>query len=153
MWKVKKIKKVVKAMNKLQKIKLIFSIIIAGFVTTISLILFIQSFSVYKDEWGTDISFNSDYVVALLVGIALLMNAIVSIKTGSEVSNCICGITISFLICFYPLGVFFKALNKAMLKNAKFDFIGNQAYLYIGILGLLILIYYIISYLEIKKNK
>ncbi len=139
-------------MNKLLKTKNILNMIIGVFVIITSLIMFIKSYEIYKDDAGTDISFNSDYVISMLIGIIIFVHGVLSMKEANKVTSIICGVTASFLIGLYPLGIFFKALSKALSKGATFDFIGNQTYLYTGILGLIMLGYYIVSYYYYKKR-
>ncbi len=140
-------------MNNLMKWKKIINIIIGAFITIVSVVMFIQSYEKYSDEFGTDISFNNDYVILLLIGLTILIYGIITFKTENSLSYQISGMVISSLVSFYSLGVFFKALNKAILdKEKSFDFLDNQLYLYVGIVGALILGYYTVSYFVTKKN-
>ncbi len=140
-------------MNNLMKWKKIINIIIGAFITIVSVVMFIQSYEKYSDEFGTDISFNNDYVILLLIGLTILIYGIITFKTENSLSYQISGMVISSLVSFYSLGVFFKALNKAILdKEKNFDFLDNQLYLYVGIVGALILGYYTVSYFVAKKN-
>lgn len=137
---------------KLFKAKKILNIIIGITIILTSLVMFIQSFQKYSDEYGTDISFNNDYVITLLIGVIILVYGIVTFtKEITNYSN-VSGMMISFLLGAYSLGIFLKALNKAILdSSAKFDFVGNQLKLYIGIIASLIFAYYLISYRN-EKN-
>lgn len=127
------------------------SLIVAGcFIVLSSLVLFIKSYSIYQDEYGTDISFNSDYVVSLLCGVVVTIYACAQLKgmQNQERTYYLCSMVVSTLIGFYPLGVFFKAMNKHKL------FADYQNYLLIGVLGVLLLIYSSVSYLKvITKQK
>lgn len=139
---------------KLFKAKKILNIVIGIVITITSLVMFIQSFQKYSDEYGTDISFNSDYVITLLIGIIVLTYGIVTFsKEITNYSN-ISGMMISFLLGTYLLGTFLKSLNKAIIDSStKFDFVGNQLKLYIGIIAILTFIFYLISYRNEKiKN-
>ena len=138
-----------KLINNSKLIKDILLIIISSLLCVFSLVFLIQSYSFYSDEWGTDISFDEDYVVALVIGAAILAYSIVNLvaKSSSTKKNCYYlsfGVT-SALIAFYPLGIFFKSL-------AKEPYLECQAYLYVGILGLFFLRYVLMSYLSEKKK-
>lgn len=128
---------------------------LASFV--ISLIYFIKSYSYYADEYGTDISFNKNYVIALVVSLILLSYAsyklYAEIKTKEVKYDAIIGVTCSSLVSFYSLGTFFKAWTKALSKKKTFDFNANQVYLYIGIIVLFLSAYFLIKVLEQRKAK
>ena len=49
-----------------------------GVLTLLALILFCQSFQVYDDGWGTDVSSNEDLLVGLIVSIIVLTYSIKS---------------------------------------------------------------------------
>lgn len=57
----------------------------------------------------------------------------------------------SALLGFYPLGVFFKTLTKAIEANKDFSYKDNQFYLYLGIIGLFVFATFIIKYFLDKK--
>jgi len=127
---------------------------LAGFIT--SLVLFIKSYAYYSDEYGTDISFNYDYAVLLIV--ALMLSAYMGYKLYFYIRyqkiiarNYELAIGETALVSFYSLGVFFKALFKAMSKKKDFDYVSNQVYLYCGILILALCIFLVI--VMIKKRK
>ena len=144
-------------MNKLTLSKHITFILGSLTSFVISLVYFIKSYSYYADEYGTDISFNNDYVIALVVSLILLSFA--SYKLYAEAkeievkSDSIVSFTCSTLVSFYSLGVFFKALNKALSKNKPFDFTSVQAYLFIGIVLLIVSVYYALKIMEQRKAK
>lgn len=136
------------------KAKNILLIAVPALIVIFNLVMYIQSYEYYADEWGTDISFDSDYLVYMLCGIALLVPAIIDATKGAtKLEYSVSGMVIGSLLGFYPLGVFFKAVFKAMEKGKPFDFAGMQMYLYIGIIGLVLLAYMIMSYIEIKKER
>ena len=128
-------------------------IAIPALIIIFNLAMYIQSYTYYSDEWGTDISFDSDYLVYMICGIALLIPAVIDARRGNATLEYnVSGIVIGSLLGFYPLGVFFKALFKAMSKDKPFDFVGNQMYLYIGIIGVVFLAYMIYSFIDYKKE-
>lgn len=142
-------------MNKIVKnsslLKNIMIIVIASLLCIVSLIYFIQSYSFYSDEWGTDISIDSDYLVLFLCSICILVYGIYSLvayKKNISTKNVYFGCfgVASVLIGFYPLGIFFKSLAKEV------SYKDCQGYLYIGIIGLAVIIYLVFSYIENKKN-
>lgn len=140
-------------MSKLFRTKKILNIIIGIVTIIVSLVLFIQSYQKYADESGTDISFNNDYVITLLLGIVIMVYGIITLKEDNAVYYNISGMIMGFLPGAYSLGVFLKALNKAILDTkVKFDFAGHQLYLYIGIIGLLVFVFYLCGYLDNKKS-
>ncbi len=129
------------------------SLTIAGVISfVINLINYVQSYEYYADEVGTDIEFNSDYVVAMLVSLSIIaagVYAIVTIKkdiNNANSFNSILGSVSSALVSFYSLGVLFKALNKG---KAFEDY---TLYLYIGLFSLALFAYFIFSYFESKKQ-
>ena len=120
---------------------------LASFV--FSLVYFIRSFEVYRDEYGTDISSNGDYLVAMLVSLCVIAYAVylLIVKKDSERRiYAFSGICATALTCFYPLGVFFKAMNKGN------EFASYQPYLYLGIVSLFLLIYFIFVGFEGEKE-
>ncbi len=114
-----------------------------------SLVYFIRSFEVYADEYGTDISSNSDYLVAMLVSLCVIAYAVylfASKKKEYRKIYAFSGACATALTSFYPLGVFFKAMNKGK------DFAVYQSYLYLGIVSLFLLIYFVLVGLESAKE-
>ena len=138
--------------NSLKTTKNIINIVLGAFVLIVSLVYFIKSKEVWADEYGTDISFNSDYVVAMIIGVIISVHGVAQLLNSNQFTSVICNITASGVICFYSLGCFFKPLMKALSKNVAFEFVNYQAYLYIGILTLILFAYYIVSYFDIKKQ-
>ena len=134
------------------------SLIVASlFSFIISLILFIKSYSYYSDEQGTSISFNEVYVIALLISLIALTylsyKLYKSIKGVEVKGETYVKLTSTALICGYTLGGFFKALFKALSKKVSFSFEANQVYFYIGILFLIMTVYYSFELIEkFKKN-
>ncbi len=116
-----------------------------------SLVKYIQSYEIYSDEWGTDISFNSDYILAILISLAIFVYGIyqmIIIKKNMQVSNAYVyvGLLVSSLLAFYPLGVFFKAINK---QKPVADYLN---YLYLGLVAIFLLAYFVFSYLSLNKK-
>lgn len=118
---------------------------IVGFsMFVISLILYINSFELYQDEWGTDISFNSDYIVAIIISIIIMVYGLLNYKYDNQYYNIISCMA-SSIISFYTLGVFFKAIS----KGQAFDFCKN--YLFIGIVSFTFILLF--GYNYIKEHK
>lgn len=140
-------------MNQIKKnselIKRCLIIALSVVILASSLALFFLSLETY--EGGFDA--NMDYIVLLFCGIALFIYGTYSVYALKKEKSLHmmyygCFGAISVLTGFYPLGVFFKALAKNK------PFIENQEYLYIGIMGLIMLSYLIFSYLgDSNKNK
>ena len=65
------------------KNKLKYLFILLAFLTglVISTVLYVQSFEFYQDEWGTDISFSSDYLIAIVITICGLVYSLISLIT------------------------------------------------------------------------
>lgn len=139
-------------MNKMLKVKEILNLSVAIFIIVWSLIMLIFSCDIYSDEYGTDISFNSDYIVIFLIGIITLGYSVFYNHLNNNNIYQICMLIGTFIVSSYSLGVFLKALNKALIKKVSFDFINNQMYLYIGVTCLLMFLYYLVDYLIIKKG-
>lgn len=142
-------------MNNLKRnstlLKHIMLILIGIIFTIISIIKIKESYSYYSDDWGTDISFDTDYIVLLVCSIIILIYGIYSLaayKKNLKFKNAyyMAFGTISCLIAFYPLGIFFKSLAKDIPFNECAD------YLYIGIIGIVMLLYVGFSYLSNKNE-
>lgn len=142
-------------MNKILKnselIKRFIIIAIASILLIISLVFYCQSYSVYDDGFGTDISFDMDYAVLLICSTALLIYGIYSVyaykKNLSDRSAYYGSFgVISVIMMGYPLGTFFKAMAKGK------DFADNQGYLIVGIIGLAMVLYLAFSYLAEKRK-
>ncbi len=128
-------------------------IAIPALIIIFNLVYYIQSYSFYQDEWGTDISFDSDYLVYMLCGVALLIPAIIQVMKGyNKESYLISGVVVGSLLGFYPLGIFFKTLFKTMLKDKPFDFVANQGYLYMGIIGCVLFAYVLMLLIDYKRQ-
>lgn len=137
--------------NKNELIKRWLIVIFAAVFMIITAVLFGLSLEIYDDGYGTDVSFDMDMIVCFLCGIALLVYGIYSLyalkkKKSMQLAYYGAFGVIAVLTTFYPLGVFFKAMAK------KKPFLENQDYLYLGILGLILLIYLIVSYLGDKQE-
>ncbi len=123
-----------------------FFIILAGIISfIISLILYIKSYELYQDEWGTDISFNTDYLVALMLSILIIVYGICSIKKLFEIKLFI-KLVSSSILTFYSLGIFFKAISKGK------EFVSFQNYLYIGLVAGCFLGSFIINFINKKSQ-
>ena len=123
---------------------------LAALIVIISIVMFSLSFEIYDDGYGTDISFDMDYIVLMCCGIALLVYGILDVisyrrQKSTRIAFYSCFGVISSLLSFYPLGVFFKAISKGK------PYLENQEYLYIGIIGLFMLAYILFSYLSTTK--
>ncbi len=125
-----------------------YTLLVLGlFISILALILLIKSFAVYDDGYGTDISFNMDMVVFLIIGIAVLIYGVNNLRKDSNLENYyLTSLVITVLTACYPLGTFFKAIAKHK------PFIDYSNYLYIGIIGLTLFIYYLFAYLDYKKS-
>lgn len=140
-----------------RKIRDIF-VLIAGIVGFIcSLILFIQSKSVYSDEYGTDVSFNEDYVILILCTISIILYSIICYiadkkKESHNQADLSLKLVISALVSFYSLGLFLKSLFKALNKHATFDFNNYELYLFVGLFTLVLFICYTYQAISIQKN-
>ncbi len=135
-------------MNKKNNLILLIASIIS---TLISLVLLIVSISVYKDEYGTDISINEDFLILLILMGATTIYSLYKYndKTDQKISG-IYKIIMVGLPSFYFLGKFFKDLFKALVKHKEFVFKAYELRFFIGVILLLFLIYFII---ELVKNK
>ena len=114
------------------------------------MIFVMNIYYVYAWKNNKNNNIDEDYVVALVIGAAILAYSIVNLvaKSSSTKKNCYYlsfGVT-SALIAFYPLGIFFKSLAKEV------PYLECQAYLYVGIIGLFFLGYVLMSYLSEKKK-
>lgn len=147
-WRKQKMKKLIKNSELIKRVLLV---VMASMLTILSLVMLSISYESYNDGYGTDISIDMDYLVLTLCGIAFLIYGVYSIiayKKNYSTQSAYYGTlgTISVLLSFYPLGVFFKALAKEK------PFLEIQEYLYIGLLGLVFLLYLLFTYLS-DKNK
>lgn len=121
------------------------------FSLAISLYYYIVSFSFYSDEYGTDISFNSDYVILLLVlslSLGYLIYLLINdLKNNKIKFNYIIPSTQMGILSFYSLGVFFKQMNKNK------PFVDYQIYLFFGIVTLILMAYFIVRYFFKSQNE
>ena len=144
-------------MNRRTLIKHI-SLLIGSLLSLIfSLILYIQSFEFYSDEYGTDLSFNEDYSVAVIASLLVFIYLLYALNKKSKGEECAYSnwvkVAVTSIVSFYSLGKFFKTLFKAINKGKEFDFTSNQAYLYIGLVVLAIFIYFLLSLIEERSKK
>ncbi|MDE6407740.1 MAG: hypothetical protein K2K48_00490 [Anaeroplasmataceae bacterium] len=128
-------------------IKRILIILLSLVLMISSITIFALSLETYEGGFDADM----DSIVLFFCGVALLVYGIYSVyalKKGCSMQTIYYGCfgAISVLMGFYPLGVFFKA----MAKNKPF--IENQEYLYIGILGIIMIAYLIFSYISEHKE-
>ena len=104
---------------------------------------------------GSGVDLNYDYVIAMIVSLIVLFFAIQTIiNEGSSTfiyTSVIFGI-VNVIVVSYSLGVFFKALNKALSKHKEFAFNDYSKYLFSSIA--IIIVYtlvVVISYIVKKK--
>ena len=141
-------------MNKKELFKKIFLLSSSLISLVISFILYVKSYAYYSDEYGTDISFNEDYSVAIVVSLILfgyLLYSLIQFLKKEEATDLsdIIGLTTTAIVSFYSLGKFFKNLFKAINKGKEFLFTSYQAYLYIGLVVLMLFIYFIFVFSSI----
>ncbi|MDE7263170.1 MAG: hypothetical protein K2N64_00735 [Anaeroplasmataceae bacterium] len=122
-------------------------ILFAIILIAISITLFSLSIEPYEGGFDADM----DSVVLMFCGLALLIYgsySVYALKRNKPLQVAYYGTfgAISVLISFYPLGVFFKAIAKNK------PFIENQEYLYVGILGLVMIAYLVFSYISEQKK-
>lgn len=142
-------------MNKLKKnatmIKQILYVFLASVLVLTSLTVYILSIEAY--EGGFDA--NVDYLVIMIVSIIFLTYCIYSIvkPDNNQIMPRIITLALTSSIGgLYSLGVFFKALNKAIVKGVEFVYTSYQLYLYIGIVALTLTAIAVFQYLETKKD-
>ncbi len=126
-------------------------LVIAVVLAIVSIVYFVQSYSFYKDEWGTDISFDTDSIVFFLSAIPLGIYGgygLYAEEKGKDMNMVFysCFMIVFVLLSFYPLGMFFKGLAKGKAYTEI------QSYLYMGILSLVVLVYLGFSYWLDKKE-
>ncbi|MDE7385183.1 MAG: hypothetical protein K2M84_05450 [Anaeroplasmataceae bacterium] len=129
-------------------IKRCLIILLAVVLMAAAITLFSLNLEVYEGGFDADM----DSIVMFFCGVALLVYGIYSVyalKKGLSVQTIYYGSfgAISVLMGFYPLGVFFKAMAKHK------PFIENQEYLYIGILGIVMIVYLIFSYISEQREE
>ena len=145
-------------MNKKELFKKIFLLSSSLISLVISFILYVKSYAYYSDEYGTDISFNEDYSVAIVVSLILfgyLLYSLIQFLKKEEATDLsdIIGLTTTAIVSFYSLGKFFKILFKAINKGKEFLFTSYQAYLYIGLVVLMLFIYFIFVIVDKRLRK
>lgn len=131
--------------------KSIFLTVFGSFITILYVVLFILSFEYYSDEYGTDISFNEDYMTLLIVGLILLGMGIISIvlsyKNKSQYELFLYGLgVIGLIMCFCPLGEMFRAIAKDKSTSTIME------YFLWAVFGGFIIAYDVIYYID-NKNK
>lgn len=122
-------------------------ILVGALLMIFAITLFALSIESYEGGFDADM----DYVVLCLCGMSLFIYGIYSVyalRKNKSLQIAYYGSfgAISVLLAFYPLGVFFKA----MAKNKSF--LENQEYLYIGLLGIVFILYLIFSYMSENKE-
>lgn len=126
-----------------------------------SLASFIMSFVFYQDKndkgelLGNVVEFNEDTVVFMIIGLIVIVYSLVALFKNAKVQKefNITGALISAILCFYPLGVFFNALFKAISKGKEFIFGDYQNYLFMGVIFLCALVFMIISLVQLYKKE
>lgn len=140
-------------MKLLGKYKSLIIALVGILVFAFGLCLFIQSYEFYQDEWGTDISFNEDYIICMVVGIIITTYGLVKqFKNVGEKAYLLTGGLITLIVGCYSIGTFFKQLFKAIEKSKAFDYASYQVYLYIGLITFIIFVYFLVSYLTSKSH-
>ena len=139
---------------KKSNIKYVIMICLSAILVVFSLVFVILSFEKYDDGYGVDYSFDYDWIMALIVSIGLIIYSLFSFRNyqkqeSNKNNNIITILTLNTLVCFYDLGVFFKALFKAISKGNKFNF---SEYVYYFIFGLLFLISTIVIIILKRKD-
>ncbi len=112
-----------------------------GFITVLFLVLSIISYEFYQDQYGTDISFNSDYVTLMIMGIVILITGITLIKKDDKKVKFNGLGLVGIMSIAYPLGCLFKGLAKGGF---------NYQYIIWAIIGTFILLYAYFDYQETK---
>lgn len=121
-------------------------IIISGLLILFNLIYLAQSFQFYDDGYGYDVSFDQDILVYLICSISILIYSVLCYKNiNTPKSFYSTTIVLGSLLGIYNIGMFIKSLAKGK------GYIEAQDYLYIGIIGCVVLAFVLINYF--KKNK
>ena len=121
------------------------------FVFVYYLVLTIQSFYYENDGYGRTIEFDQDLMIKTFVGLILLICGIVVLvklknRKDTFVAYNTSILMVGMLMCVYPLGKMFRAINKHKSGNVIVD------YLIWAIFGAFIIAYGIICYLDNKKK-
>ena len=100
-------------MNKLNLVKKILFVLAASLLTLVLLVVFIKSFYVDDDGYGTTYGSNLDYFVLLVIAVCVLIYSITYLlnKNTKKVFYTTFGIA-TCLGSLYPLGLYFKNLAK-----------------------------------------
>lgn len=140
-------------MKKLDLCKKISLLLSGVFIFVFGLVLFIQSYSFYQDEYGLEISFESDFIICMIIGIIIFIYSLLwTLREENHKLYPLMGGLSSMIISSYSFGIFFKQLGKALSKNKAFEYLAYQNYLYIGFITLAITIYFVILYVINKKQ-
>lgn len=152
----------------LNLLKHILFLSFSGLMFIFSFVVYIQSRFVESSNWErsdgsqiyqTEISFNMDAVIGIVVFAALIVYGVYALlqdRKGKDSTfvGLSTGAVVSAIVSIYYLQVFFKALVKASVKNEAFAYMTYQGYLFLG-LGVLVFFAYslvkVIVYL--KENK
>ncbi len=136
--------------------KSIFTTLFGLFVFILYLILAINSYSKYSDEYGTDISFDMDLFVLCICGLIIIIVGLYDLYLNVKVNDPnlksmeAYSIGLSLLGCItfiYPLGMMFKMIS----KKEGFEVVSN--YLECAIFGAFLLVAGILLFLDYKKKK
>ncbi|MBP5446341.1 MAG: hypothetical protein J6Y28_09240 [Acholeplasmatales bacterium] len=131
--------------------KAILTTLFGIFTFVYFLVLTIQSFYYENDGYGKTIEMDQDLLVKTFAGLVILICGIVVIlktkdhKDTFSVYNTSINL-VGLLMCIYPLGMMFRAMNKHKSGSVIVD------YLIWALFGAFILAYGIISYIEHKKK-
>lgn len=139
-------------MNKyLELTKRIILLVLGTFLSVLFFVFYIKSYSFYQDEYGTDISFNNDYLILTILGLIVLVYGIISLYTFLKNKENpyfnISSLCFTSLGGFYSLGIFFKQIAKGK------EYAPNAHYLYLGIMLTLLCVYFVIDVYEDHKKK
>lgn len=131
--------------------KAILTTLFGIFTFVYFLVLTIQSFYYENDGYGKTIEMDQDLLVKTACGLVILIcGLIVVLKIRDHQDTFTTYNTsinlIGVLMCVYPLGKMFRAMNKHKSGNVIVD------YLIWALFGAFILAYGIMSYIEHKKK-
>lgn len=139
------------------KQKLIYNILLLAtsiVATVVSLILFISSFK-FDDSWGKDLSFCTDYVILLVSSFSFVLLFVYRLMRGDQAKVLYFNLIMILngtIFGFYPLGIFFKNLNKKIdFVNDGYVFTDARLYLALGIVGICFLLAMTAKYFRDKK--
>lgn len=126
----------------------------ASILLIVALVLFVQSFNVYDDGFGTSFSVDEDYLVLFIVSSIVFIYGLLNFlnkgnKESLATTKYLCISVASGLVSLYSFGKFFKQLAKL---GSEFVFQNYQIYLYFGLIGIALALYAILRFLEIKEN-